>query len=205
MAEGRGVGTGSGSTFPKSSSPFLRGLRLPAKCGGIIAAGAGPFSKGNRISTVSRISYSFTRSIRIGTTKSRRIISFCLGILTNDCRTFSFCSSTSTDGNGIFSFCRSTDTGSQGIIAGSSPIVIVGICTRVDRFDAVIVDTAAAGTATAAIVNQIDHLFQLGHVHRIRVFFPGCHVSDLAGLLGIVDIFRPVPDIMVRRTHRNRC
>ena len=101
--------------------------------------------------------------------------------------------------------CRSTDTGSQGIIAGSSPIVIVGICTRVDRFDAVIVDSTAAGTATAAIVDQINHLFQLGHVDRIRVFFPGCHVGNLAGLLGIVDIFRPVPDIMVRRTHRNRC
>ena len=51
-------------------------------------------------------------------------------------------------------------------------------------------DTAAAGAATA-IVDQIDHLFQLGHVHRIRVFFPGCHVGDLASLL--TDSLRAVP------------
>ena len=52
-------------------------------------------------------------------------------------------------------------------------------------------DSAAASTATAAIVDQIDYLFQLGHVDRIRVFFPGCHIGDLAGLLA--DILRPIP------------
>ena len=102
--------------------------------------------------------------------------------------------------------CRSTDPCSQSIIAGSSPIVIVGICTRVDRFDAVIVDTAAAGSASStAVIDQIDHLFQLGHVDGIRIFLPGCYIGDLAGLLSIVDIFRPIPDIMFRRTYGNGC
>lgn len=67
--------------------------------------------------------------------------------------------------------CRSTDPCSQSIIAGSSPIVIVGICTRVDRFDAVIVDAAAAGAATA-IVDQIDYLFQLGTLTASVSSFP---------------------------------
>ena len=121
------------------------------------------------------------------------IIAGGLGILTNDCRTFSFCSSTSTDGNGIFSFCRSTDPRSQGIIPLGACIVIVGIVDCIYGVHAVIVDSAAAGTATAAIVDQIDHLFQLGHVDRIRVFFPGCHVGDLTGLPCSLSSCRIIP------------
>ena len=67
-------------------------------------------------------------------------------------------------------------------------------------------DAAATGSASStAVIDQIDHLFQLGHVDGIRIFHPGCYIGDLAGLLIIVDIFRPVPDIMFRRTYGNGC
>ena len=148
----------------------------------------------------------WSRIVRLLASKGQRIATGSCAILADDRRAYTIRFGSGTDGYGIFARCRGTDARSQGIIAGSSPIVIVSICTQVDRFDAVIVDAATTGSASStAVIDQIDHLFQLGHVDGIRIFLPGCYIGDLAGLLIIMDIFRPVPDIMFRRTYGNGC
>ena len=145
----------------------------------------------------------WSRIVRLLASKGQRIATGSCAILADDRSAYTIRFGSGTDSYGIFARCRGTDPRSQGVTPGGTGIVVVAIGGRIYRVYAVIVDTAAAGSASPAIVDQINHLFQLGHVDGIRIFFPGGYIGNLAGLLSIVDIFRSIPDIMVRRTYGN--
>ena len=204
LAKGRSVGLFGRGPLAKSRSPFFRSLSFQAESRGIGPAGRGPFPKGNCILPAGHIVRSGCRGIRLFAPESCCVIPGGAGILADDRGPFAFSCGTGPDGHCIFSCSRGADTRCQSVVARRSPgIVIVGIRSAVHRIHAVIVDIAAAGAAAPLVVDERGHLFQLGHVDGIRIFFPGGYIGNLAGLLSIVDIFRSIPDIMVRRTYGN--
>ena len=120
--------------------------------------------------------------------------SVCYGTRTKSNRIYTFCGCAITDSYRMGTRCRGADARSQSIIAGSTLIFVVGIRIWFDRFYTVIMDAAAAGSASAtAVIDQIDHLFQLGHVDSICIILAGCHIGDLTGLLCSLSSCRIIP------------
>ena len=113
-------------------------------------------------------------------TKSHRIITGSLGILTNDGSPIALCHIAIADGYSIFCVFRrrSTDASSQGVFSFCAFIIIVRIRTCFIRKNTIIVDTIAAGSRFAASKLGYSRL-QLSHVDSIGQISTRCYACNL--------------------------